>query len=92
VLAVRADIEARSAGYPQLAGTVQDRYLVTPMTERQTRMAITEPAETAGSRADDDLPEVLLADMHTRQPATSSRSCARPIRQSRPPAPAGTPP
>ena len=49
VLGVRADFEARCADYPQLAGAVQDRYLVTAMTERQLRMAITEPAKKAGS-------------------------------------------
>ena len=51
VLGVRADFEARCADYPQLAGAVQDRYLVTAMTERQLRMAITEPARKAGSRS-----------------------------------------
>jgi transcriptional regulator with XRE-family HTH domain len=48
VLGVRADFEARCADYPQLADAVQDRYLVTAMTERQLRMAITEPAKKAG--------------------------------------------
>jgi transcriptional regulator with XRE-family HTH domain len=47
VLGVRADFEARCADYPQLAGPVQDRYLVTAMTERQLRMAITEPGKPA---------------------------------------------
>jgi hypothetical protein len=42
-LGVRADFEARCADYPQLADAVQNRYLVTAMTERQLRMAITEP-------------------------------------------------
>ena len=68
VLGVRADFEARCADYPQLAGAVQDRYLVTAMTERQLRMAITEPAKAAGSRVEDDLTEVLLAEVRTRQP------------------------
>jgi WD40 repeat protein len=68
VLGVRADFEARCANYPQMAGAVQDRYLVTAMTERQLRLAITEPAKKAGSRVDDDLVEVLLADVRTRQP------------------------
>ena len=57
VLGVRADFEARCAEYPQLAGAVQDRYLVTSMTERQLRLAITEPAKKAGSRVDEDLVE-----------------------------------
>jgi hypothetical protein len=35
VLGVRADFEARCADYPELAGAVQDRYLVTAMTGRQ---------------------------------------------------------
>ena len=67
VLGVRADFEARCANYPQLTGAVQDRYLVTPMTEQQLRMAITEPAKTAGSHVDVNLVEVLLADVRTRQ-------------------------
>ena len=66
VLGVRADFEARCADYPQLAGPVQDRYLVTAMTGRQLRLAITEPARTAGSRVEEDLLEVLLADLRTQ--------------------------
>ena len=62
VLGVRADFEARCADYPELAGPVQDRYLVTAMTERQLRLAISEPARRAGSGVDDDLVEVLLAE------------------------------
>jgi hypothetical protein len=72
VLGVRADFEARCADYPQLAGAVQDRYLVTAMTERQLRMAITEPAKKADSAVDGDLTEALLAEVRTRQPGTSS--------------------
>ena len=68
VLGVRADFEARCADYPQLAGPVQDRYLVTAMTERQLRMAITEPAKKAGTEVDDDLADLLLAEMRTGQP------------------------
>jgi WD40 repeat protein/transcriptional regulator with XRE-family HTH domain len=67
VLGVRADFEARCADYPQLAGAVQDRYLVTAMTERQLRMAITEPAKKAGSQIDEDLVEVLLTEVRTGQ-------------------------
>ena len=70
VLGVRADFEARCADYPQLAGAVQDRYLVTAMTGRQLRMAITEPAKKADSGVDDDLVEVLLAEVRTGQPGT----------------------
>ncbi len=72
VLAVRADFEARCADYPQLAGAVQDRYLVTAMTERQLRLVITEPAKKAGSSVDDDLTGVLLHEVRTRHPGASS--------------------
>ena len=71
VLGVRADFEARCADYPHLAAAVQDRYLVTAMTERQLRMAITEPAKKAGSQVDDDLVEVLLTELRTRQPGAA---------------------
>ena len=70
VLGVRADFEARCADYPQLAGAVQDRYLVTAMTGRQLRMAITEPAKKAGSHVDGDLTGLLLAEIRTGQPGT----------------------
>src|SRR5690348_11512970 len=40
------------------------------MTERQLRMAITEPAKKAGSNVDDHLTEVLLAEVGTRQSGT----------------------
>ena len=71
VLVVRADFEARCADYPQLADAVQDRYLVTSMTERQLRMAITEPARKAGCPVEENLVEVLLADVRTSQPGAS---------------------
>ena len=70
VLGVRADFEARCADYPELAGPVQDRYLVTAMTGRQLRMAITEPAKKAGSGVDDDLTGVLLSEMRNGQRGT----------------------
>ena len=76
MLGVRADFEARCANYPQLGNAVQDRYLVTSMTERQLRMAIAEPAEMAGSHVDDDLVEVLLAEVRTRQPGVRWRGSA----------------
>ncbi len=71
VLGVRADFEARCADYPELADAVQDRYLLTAMTGRQLRMAITEPAKKADSSVDDDLVDVLLAEVRTGQPGTS---------------------
>jgi WD40 repeat protein len=71
VLVVRADFEARCADYPQLVGAVQDRYLVTSMTDRQLRLAITEPARKAGSGVDADLVEVLLRELSSRPGAVS---------------------
>ena len=68
MLGVRADFEARCADYPQLAGPIQDRYLITAMTERQLRMAITEPAKKAGAKVEDDLADLLLAEARTGQP------------------------
>jgi len=72
VLGVRADFEARCADYPQLAGAIQDRILVTAMTERQLRLAITEPARKADSRVEDDLTDELLREVRTRHPRASS--------------------
>jgi WD40 repeat protein len=71
VLGVRADFEARCADYPELAAAVQDRYLVTAMTERQLRLAITAPARQAGGAIDDDLAEELLAEVRTRRTGSS---------------------
>ncbi len=71
VLGVRADFEAHCADYPQLAGAIQDRYLVTSMSELELRTAITEPAKKAGSSLDADLVEVLLEEVSTRRPGSS---------------------
>src|SRR6266516_4330141 len=68
VVVVRADFEARCADYEELAAAVQDRYLVMAMTERQLRMAITEPAKAAGSKIDDELVELLLSEVRSRVP------------------------
>jgi len=72
VLGVRADFEARCADYPQLAGAIQDRYLVTAMTERQLRLAITEPAKKTGSSVEENLADELLQEVRTRHPRASS--------------------
>jgi WD40 repeat protein len=80
VLSVRADFEAHCAEYAQLADAIQDRYLVTSMTDRQLRMAITEPAKQAGSRVEDNLVETLLREISTRGPLSSSAfPASRPI-------------
>ena len=72
VLVVRADFEARCAEYPQLATAVQDRYLVTSMTERQLRLAITEPARAVKSGVDGALAEQLLREVKSRLPASAA--------------------
>ena len=46
---------------------------MTAMTERQLRMAITQPARKAGSSVEDDLVEVLLREVRTRHPAVARR-------------------
>src|SRR5262249_12297590 len=77
VLGVRADFEARCADYPQLADAIQHRYLLTAMTDRQIRMAITEPAKQAGSLVEDDLVEILLGDFTSPQQDMPAAAAAR---------------
>jgi WD40 repeat protein len=60
VVVVRADFEARCAGYEELVGPVQERYFLPPMTGRQLRLAITEPARVAGASVDDALVGELI--------------------------------
>jgi hypothetical protein len=50
---------------------VQDRYLLTQMTERQLRMAIIQPALAAGSSVDADLVQVLLEETRIRIPESA---------------------
>jgi len=71
VLVVRADFETRCADYAELAAAVQDRYLVTSMTPRQLRLAITEPAKKAGSSIDDALVDTLLREVRARRSSSS---------------------
>jgi hypothetical protein len=66
VLVARADFEARLADRPQLTAAVQDRYLLTAMTRRQLRLAITQPAAVAGSGVEEDLVQVLLEETGAR--------------------------
>jgi hypothetical protein len=76
ILLVRADFEARCAEYAELTSVVRERYLVTSMTERQLRLAITAPAERAGSRVEDELVVALLREM--RDAVSSSVSADAP--------------
>ena len=71
VLCVRADYEARCADYPQLVGAIQDRYLVTAMTQRQLRLAITAPARQVGADVDGDLADALLEEVRSRHASAS---------------------
>jgi WD40 repeat protein len=78
VLVVRADFEAQCADYPELKKAVQDRYLLTSMTERQLRLAITEPAKQLGASVDSDLVEHLLQAMLSSAAAASPDGARRP--------------
>jgi len=71
VLGVRADFEARCASYPLLAAAIQGRYLLTPMTRHELRLAITGPAAKRGSAVEDELVDVLLRDVMSRPSASS---------------------
>lgn len=61
-LGIRADFYARCAAYPQLLSTLQDSYLIPPMTTTQLEQVIVRPAQAAGSEIEAGLVEVLLAD------------------------------
>ncbi|WP_368858180.1 WD40 repeat domain-containing protein, partial [Nocardia noduli] len=63
LVVVRADFEARCAELDGLADTIRHRCLLTSMTERQLRLAITKPAEHADSRVEDELTEHLLREV-----------------------------
>ena len=70
VIGVRADFETRCADeYPELAAAIQDRFLLTAMTERALELAITEPARQAGAHVEQELTGCLLREIHARQPA-----------------------
>jgi WD40 repeat protein len=79
VLVVRADFEPRCAEYAELEAAVQDRYLLTAMTERQLRLAISEPARRAGASVEDELVEVLLGEMLDRASAASADGSRRTV-------------
>jgi WD40 repeat protein len=69
LLGVRADFEARCAEYPELASAIQDRLLLTSMTEIELRLAIIEPAKKVGSSVEPELVDLLLREVSTRQPS-----------------------
>jgi WD40 repeat protein len=69
VLALRADFYDRALRYPELAGALQERQVVlVPMTRREIRSAIVEPARLARLDVADGLVELLLRDLAPRSP------------------------
>jgi WD40 repeat protein len=66
VLGVRADFEARCAEFPELTDAINNRRLLTAMTERQLRLAITGPADKVGATVEEALVEALLAELRAR--------------------------
>lgn len=63
LVVVRADFEARCAEIEGLAEAIDEHCMITSMTERQLRLAITEPAKKAGSTVDDELTDQLLREI-----------------------------
>jgi transcriptional regulator with XRE-family HTH domain len=64
VFGLRADFYGHALRYPELARSLQDRQIVVgPMTARQLRRAILEPAAKAGLDVEDGLAEVVLRDL-----------------------------
>lgn len=64
VLSGRADFETRFAEHEKLADTVQSRYLLTPMSGRQLRLAITGPAQVANATVAPELADELVRAAH----------------------------
>ena len=64
VIAVRGDFWARCAEYPLLAPHLRDgQFVVGPMTEPELRLAITGPADAAGLRIEESLPDTIVRDL-----------------------------
>ena len=64
MIGLRADFLDRSAEYPELVPTLQGGLvLVGPMDQAELRAAIERPAASAGLIVDEDLVEMLLADL-----------------------------
>ncbi|WP_343238538.1 WD40 repeat domain-containing protein [Streptomyces sp. SID13031] len=74
ILSVRADFEARCAEYPTLKESIQNRYLVTSMTDRQLELAVTEPPKKLDAHVDNELVEALLREMKGRKTAIRAAS------------------
>jgi WD40 repeat protein/transcriptional regulator with XRE-family HTH domain len=71
ILALRADFYDHAIRYPGLASALQSRQVVLgPMTARQVRRAVTEPARLARVGVEDGLVELLLADLAPQDAST----------------------
>ncbi|GAA2153534.1 WD40 repeat protein [Humibacillus xanthopallidus] len=79
VIGVRADFEARCADFDELAEPVQTRFLLTSMTERQLRTAITEPARVAGSQVEEELVRTLLDELRAHRSTEDARVAGRTV-------------
>ena len=79
IIGLRADFYARSATYPDLVPSLQDRQvLVGPMDQAGLRAAIEGPAASAGLVVDAGLVEVVLADLGVHPgPADGSYEAGR---------------
>ena len=71
VLGVRAEFEARCAEFPELSDAINNHRMLTAMTERQLRLAITGPAGKAGAEVEDALVDALLAEIRARSASSA---------------------
>ncbi|WP_157112857.1 WD40 repeat domain-containing protein [Nocardia speluncae] len=76
VLVVRSDFEGHCAELEGLAEAIRHRCMLTSMTERQLRLAITEPAKTAGAQVEDELTEQLLREVRAATRISSNTPTA----------------
>jgi len=73
VLALRADFYDRALRHPELARALQEhQVVVVPMSQREVRRAIVEPAHLARLDVEDGLVELLLRDLAPHSPEGSS--------------------
>jgi WD40 repeat protein len=76
VLGVRAEFEARCAEFPELSDAINNHRMLTAMTERQLRLAITGPAGKAGAEVEDALVDALLAEIRARSASSAGVATA----------------
>jgi WD40 repeat protein len=76
VLGVRAEFEARCAEFPELSDAINHHRLLTAMTERELRLAITGPAGKAGADVEEALVNALLAEIRARSASSTGVATA----------------